>query len=237
MRIAICDDNMSFASQVENVILSQNLSDIETEVFSSGKELLSHIEEGYTAQIYFLDIEMPGIDGIRTAQGIREKDTDALLIYMTQHHEYVYSVFETLPFRFLRKPFSDELVQKTFLECLEHLDLTEKYYFFKADRIQRQLPYSEILYFEGSGRKVILHGTKESYEFYERISHVAEVVDDTAFCRVHVSFIINMDAIRSIRETEVLLKDGTILPISKTYRQEAKEKHMQYMLKKNGGNF
>ena len=237
MRIAICDDNVTFASQVETVILSYNPLDAETEVFASGQELLTHIEQGYTAQIYFLDIEMPGIDGIETAQTIRQKDTDALIVYMTQHQEYVYSVFETLPFRFLRKPFTDELVKKTFMECLQHLDITEKYYFFKANRIQRQLPYSEILYFEGSGRKVHLHGTKENYEFYERISHVAEVVDDTAFCRVHVSFIINMDAIRSIRETEVLLKDGTVLPISKTYRQEAKEKHMLYMMKKNGGSF
>ncbi len=235
MLVSICDDNLSFASQIEEVIIGMKLPYVETEVFSSGRELLAHCSEENRSQIYFLDIEMPGIDGIETARRIRQTDEKALIVFMTQHHEYVYSVFEVLPFRFLRKPFSDADVKNTFLACVDYLNMTGKYFFFKLDRIQHQLPCDEILYFEGRGRKVCLHTRTDEYEFYGKISKVSEDLDDALFCRIHVSFIVNLDSIRSIKENAVVLNDGTELPVSKTYRQTTRERHLDYMMRKNGG--
>ena len=110
MLASVCDDNMVFATQIENVILKMKVPNLETEVYASGEELCKNLNQ--KSQIYFLDIEMPGIDGIETARRIREQDQNALIVFMTQHHEYVFSVFEVLPFRFLRKPFTNEEVEK-----------------------------------------------------------------------------------------------------------------------------
>lgn len=235
MLVSICDDNLAFASQIEEVIVHMKISSVETEVFSSGNELLAHCTEDNKSQIYFLDIEMPGINGIETAHRIRQTDDKALIIFMTQHHEYVYSVFEVLPFRFLRKPFSDDDIKNTFLACIDYLNMASQYYFFKMDRIQHQIPCDDILYFEGRGRKVGLYTRTDEYEFYNKISKVAEELDDALFCRIHVSFIVNLNAIRSIKENVVLLDGGIELPVSKTYRQTAREKHLDYMMRKSGG--
>lgn len=234
MHISICDDNVVFASKIEEVIVRMKIFDAETEVFTSGDELLAFCETEERSQIYFLDIEMPGTDGIETARRIREKDSRALIVFMTQYHEHVYSVFEVLPFRFMRKPFTDDDVRQIMNACLEQLKMSQRYYFFKCERVQRQIPYDEIIYFEGRGRKVCLHSTSGEYEFYEKISSVAEDVDKENFCRIHVSFVINMDAVRAVRDTEVELRDGMILPISKAYRQEVKQYHLEYMIRKSG---
>ena len=233
MLASVCDDNMVFATQIENVILKMKIPSLETEVYASGEDLCKELDQ--KSQIYFLDIEMPGIDGIETARRIREKDKNALIVFMTQHHEYVFSVFEVLPFRFLRKPFTNEEVEKTVKECLEQLNLTGQYYFFKMDRTQHQIPYDEIIYFEGRGRKVCMHCEEKDYEFYEKISAVSRGLDDTLFCRLHVSFIVNMDKIRELCDTEVVMENGERLPISKAYRQGVREKHLNYMMMKSGG--
>ncbi len=225
---------MMFASRIEEVIVHMKIFDAETEVFSSGEELLAFCEKEDNSQIYFLDIEMPGLDGIETARKIRENDSKALIIFMTQYHDHVYSVFEVLPFRFMRKPFTDDDVRKIMTACLEQLNLSQKYYFFRYERVQHQIPYDEIVYFEGRGRKVCLHSTLGEYEYYEKISSVAEDVDKEVFCRIHVSFIVNMDAVRAVRDTEVELRDGVVLPISKAYRQEVKQYHLEYMMRKSG---
>ena len=69
MLASVCDDNMVFATQIENVILKMKVPNLETEVYASGEELCKNLNQ--KSQIYFLDIEMPGIDGIETGSRIR----------------------------------------------------------------------------------------------------------------------------------------------------------------------
>lgn len=234
MLISICDDNVVFASKLEEMIINMKIPGAKTEVFTSGEELLSFCGMKNKSQIYFLDIQMGGLDGIEVARRIRSSDSEALIVFMTNHHEHVYSVFEVLPFRFMRKPFTEDDVRKIMLECLEQINLSGKYYFFRYERVQHQIPYNEIIYFEGRGRKVCLHSITEEYEYYEKISNVAAEVDKEMFCRIHVSFVINMDAIRAVRDTEVELKDGVVLPVSKAYRRDFKQYHLEYMMRKSG---
>ena len=105
MKIAVCEDNNIVSSYMEDYISSLDLQDIEYEIFSSGDDLIHYMEvENAIFNIYFMDIEMPGRNGIETSAYIRSVDKNALIIFITDHKEYVYDVFDVLPFRFLIKP-------------------------------------------------------------------------------------------------------------------------------------
>lgn len=60
--------------------------------------------------IVFMDIEMSVLNGIETAKKIRKSNQKMVIIFVTDYQEYVYDVFDVLPFRFLRKPCSEEEV-------------------------------------------------------------------------------------------------------------------------------
>lgn len=234
MNVIICDDNRKFASMVEEALMELELINIEYEVFYSGESLCSYLSDGNSASIYFLDIEVEEKDGIEVGNFIRKKDDKAVIIFMTQHREYVYRVFECLPFRFVEKPFLKEKIQKVFQESLDYIYASRKFYFFKIGKTQYQIAYDDILYFEGRGRKVCICTKQGNYEFYGKIQTTFEELDANIFVRVHISYIVNMDAIRSIEIKDLVLSDGTELPISKPYRIETKQNHMKYMMWKSG---
>lgn len=230
MRISICDDNRITANYVEEYISNLSFKDITYDIFFSGEDLIKYIENNHVVyNIYFMDIEMPGRSGIETSAYIRQTDKNALIIFITDHKEYVYQVFEVLPFRFLMKPLTKEKLNTVLGEAMEHIQTMKQVFFFKQGKTRLQVPFDEILYFEGNRRKIRLVTNQKEYEFYDKISNLKEQVDMNIFLQIHTSYLINMEQIHLIDESEVLLKNDIHLPISKKFRKEAKEQHLKYM--------
>lgn len=234
MKIFICDDNKTITANVENFLDDMSIPDVEVEVFYSGDKLIEYIDQGERANIFLLDIEMEGSNGIEVGKHIRKYDEKSIIIYMTSHKDYVYDVFEVLPFRFLVKPLDEDLFKKAISESIKRIYDNNKFYFFKVERTTHQIPYDEILYFEGRGRKVCIHTKKGEYEFYKKISEVMEEIDDNIFLRVHNSYIVNMDFIRSVLQKELILENDIIVPVSKAYKNDVNTKHVKYMIWKSG---
>lgn len=235
MKVAICDDYKELGSALEQMLYDGPVMDLECEVYFSGDSLLADLAKGEQYQIYFMDIEMEGSNGIETANQIRKQDDKAVIIFMTSHKEYVYDVFESLPFRFLIKPLAAPQVQKVLSDAVNHITSNKKLFFFKIGREMHQVAYEDILYFEGHIRKAVLHTDHGLFEFYQKIPDVMAALDEHQFCRVHSSYIVNMNYIRSINEVQVLMTNGTVIPISKAYRKTVKMKHLKFIALKNGG--
>ena len=147
MRIAVCEDNNIVAAFMEDYIASMEAENIEYEIFTSGDDLIHYMEqENVTFNILFMDIEMPGRNGIETSAYVREKDKNALIIFITDHKEYVYEVFDVLPFRFLIKPVTREALNLVMKKAFEHFNLTKQVFFFKQNKTQLQVAFDEIQY-------------------------------------------------------------------------------------------
>lgn len=231
--LAVCDDDIALTGVIEDIIEAEYEGIIAVESFSSGNKLLDRIE-GRSFQIYLMDIEMPGRSGIETASAIRRGDPSAVIVFVTDHKEYVFKVFEVLPFRFIQKPVTADKLIPVLRDALVHIKKENQLFFFKIGHEARQLPCHEILYFEGAGRKVRIHTADEAVEYYERISQVPAQLDPELFTQIHASYIINMEYIRAIRPEEVVLSGGIHLSVSKKYRTNLKLSHLSF-LKRRGG--
>ncbi len=229
IRIAVCEDSIPVQAQIEDHI-SEILTDCPVEIFSSGEELLSFLSrEKRRFSLYLMDISLPGISGIETAAAIRERDPYALIIFITDYKEYVYEVFETLPYRFITKPIDKDIFHKAISDAVNYITDRGELFHFHVDRVQYQIPFQEIIYFESNLRRVTLHTGKEAFSFYGRLRDLSEHLNPILFVRTHASYLVNMEYIRSIRDAEVLLSTGEHIPVSRKYRPSVRDKHLEYM--------
>lgn len=234
IKIAICDDELDLAHSLENAICQMSFNNIETEVFTSGIELFNHYQADGGYNIVLLDIEMPLVNGIETALKLRELDANVVLIFITAYKEYVYQVFETLPFRFLEKPVSTEKILGTIKDAISYVEDMKSFFFFKKGTTSYQIPSKDILYFEAANRKIKIYTNEREDIFYGKFQKLMEKLNENYFLQIHNSFIVNLEYVVSFNEREVGLSDGTSLPISLKYRKNACLEHLKYIERRCG---
>ena len=108
MTIGICDDLKAAVLELQGIIeeycrKKEITADIVT--FDRGEEALLHID---SVDILFLDIQMPGKNGMETARALRKRGMDTILIFVTAIEEYVFQAFDVGAFHYLVKPFEQE---------------------------------------------------------------------------------------------------------------------------------
>lgn len=109
MRFAICDDEQQHINILTDYFATHKDYHIETEAFESGEALLEAYQiQGSRFDALFIDMEMGGMNGIETANAIREIDERVSIVFVTSHEEYAIDCFQCSPLRFLKKPLQPE---------------------------------------------------------------------------------------------------------------------------------
>ncbi len=113
-RIAICDDDVRMRRFLCRTVSESGIS-CRVEEFAGGADLL----RGYGEyDILFLDIDMPGGNGIEVAERIRRSDRKVKIIYVTGYQDYMSQSFAVHPFAFLVKPVQKEEIIRQMKEAL-----------------------------------------------------------------------------------------------------------------------
>lgn len=122
LKIAICDDETILCKELKEKI-SKFYSEYSIDTFHSGKELLRCPNE---YDIIFLDIEMPGEDGMETAKKLRSQNCKSYIIFLTSHTEYMPDAFKVKAFRFLAKPLDEEHLKEALADAQKELADSKK---------------------------------------------------------------------------------------------------------------
>lgn len=219
MRIAVCDDEALFREALHAKILQDGFAhDYETDVeeYGSGRALLDAQEKGYSADVYFLDVQMDQgtDDGIRTARELRRRGERGLIIYVTAYLDYAQMGYEVRAFRYLLK---NQIHDKLF-EVLRDVrqELSGQDFFFKAGGENIRIDRRGILYLESRLRMLRLVTKTEEYVFYAGLEDVQRQLGEE-FLRCHKSFLVNLEKVVRFSKEQIVLEDGTNIPISRSY--------------------
>lgn len=246
MHIAICDDEKYIRACLRQLIERQK-QDCHITEFCSGEELLDYQKQNGRIEaidILFLDIKLQDIDGIAVAKQLRremENQNKAiwgslpLLIFVTGSSEYMHSAFSVNAFQYLVKPLNETEFRAVFAQALrEYQHLTEyeseetKEILVKNKGQIRRVPADTVYYIESSNRKVILYLLDERIEFYDKISELEQLLRPEFF-RIHKGYLINMQYVECYDRSEVLMKNGDRLLISKYKYHEFVNAYLRYI--------
>ena len=159
LNIAVVDDEEIIRQQIRGFIKKQKpefyISD-----FATGEELLAAKAD---FDIIFLDIQMEGMGGIEAARTLRQKNMDAVLVFITGMKEYVFEAFDVSAFHYLLKPIGEkkfmEVLGRAVDEAGRRKGQKEQQIFIKTKNQGYTLNLSSILYIENRGKKVEIHTT------------------------------------------------------------------------------
>ena len=218
--------------------LANSFSSLGTEVdfdlFASGDEFLDSFEDHIHYDMIFLDIEMPGLDGLSVCRRIRRMQEDVPVIFISNREELVFQSFEVQPFRFIRKShftdFSDTLAK----DITERLARQEN----RILRITKQhlgtmysFPIDDILYIEAQLHHCRFVLKDAEYTLQYRFMDVEKLLKKEDFIRCHRSYLISCHHIFRIGKGSVIMDNREELPISRGRQDAALNAFTAYCMK------
>ena len=239
IKIAFCDDDMEVLHQMNELIDRYRVErneDITYAAFQSPFELLTEIEKGIRPDILFLDVVMPGQNGMDVAKEIRQYDTNMKIIFLTSSPEFAvesYSVgayfyqlkpiWEESFFRLMDAVLSGACTKAVIAEKKNSLILRSKDGITRIDL--QQLEYCEVL-----GRKLLFHlengAVLESAGSLDDLA--GQLMQYSNFFRPHRSFLVNMEYIQNISSRSIKMVNDAEIPIPHGKCSEIKNTYMEY---------
>lgn len=234
IKIALCDDDSSVLKETRTLLEQYRIEHNQKIVcadFCSPLELLTEIEKGMRPDILFLDIIMPGEDGISVAKEIRQYDDTVKIIFLTSSSEFAVESYAVGAYFYQMKPID----AKSFFQLMDAV-------IPECEKIQQgsllvrgkggitRIDLKKLEYCEVIGRTLLFH--LENGRILEGIGSLDELCDKLAqyenFLRPHRSFVINMEYIQNISYKAVTMDDLTEIPIPHGRCSEIKKCYLEY---------
>ena len=201
IKIAFCDDDMEVLHQMNELLDRYRVErneDITYAAFQSPFELLTEIEKGIRPDILFLDVVMPGQNGMDVAKEIRQYDTNMKIIFLTSSPEFAVESYTVGAYFYQLKPIWEE----SFFRLMDVV-LGRKLLF--------HLENGAVL--ESAGSLDDLAGQLMQY---------------SNFFRPHRSFLVNMEYIQNISSRSIKMVNDAEIPIPHGKCSEIKNTYMEY---------
>ena len=225
MNCIIIDDE-PLAREAIQMLVSKINHLILVECFNSANAASDYLEE-HVVDLIFLDIQMPGTNGIDFAKTIPQK---TLVIFTTAFSEYALNSYEVEAIDYLIKPVRFERFQKAVSKAQSYhklLDvgnvntnietISDDYFFVKADRKVFKILFKDILFIEGLKDYVVLQTVAQKIITAMNIKTIYDQLPKAIFVRISKSYVINIQHIASFDNNTVFIEKSEI-PIGNAYR-------------------
>ena len=228
IRIAFCDDDPHFLPLLHQAVSqwftrTQGTTAFCCEDFLSGAALLASLETG-SFDLFFLDIEMPGMDGMEVAARIRQRLPDAILIFLTSHNEFAPDGYRVQALRYLCKLTWQAYLGEALEAATTQLDTHQAgcLSLLHYGNITR-IPYRDILYVRHIGRySHIVTKTGPLFQDDRGIKKLFAVLQDERFLFIDRGAFINLDYIKRLEKGQAVMMNGDTLAISRRLLPQVK---------------
>lgn len=219
MKIAIVEDNEADSDFLEDLLrqyfLRENIK-AEMMTYFSGSDFLA--EWPLDLDMVFLDIQMPGLDGLEVANRIHRASEHTIIIFVTNNPQYAIQGYSVEALDYLLKPPTQAAIGRLLPRAIRRLG--------NAGRGRLTLRNNDGLFvidlcdvnfIELKRRRLYVHSQNGVITCMGSLHGMEKRLPDTFF-RCHSAFIVNLLAVEQLKEQDVIVK-GTLIPISKHRRK------------------
>lgn len=192
----------------------------ELEVYATGRP-----EE---SDIILIDISLDN-GGIQLAQKVLAIQPRSQIIFMASADKYYLDVYSVDHVYFLKKPVESVFLMKALRKAASRLQEAKKSYLVISNKQGiYKVPLYTILCFESEKRKIHVYTQDRELSYYGKFDDLLEKLD-SRFVRCHNSYIVNLTRVCELSEKKFICEDGRVVPVSKTYYADAREKFLSYL--------
>lgn len=229
LRIGICDDIEVVHDTMKKLIYTyaqENDFTVEVMSYISGVDLIKS-QDISRLDVLFLDIEMPGLDGVETAYRLRQISNHCKIVMLTGRVERFKEAFEIGAFRFVTKPIEEREVFKV-MDALRNCIMGNKKISLKLNAQKCAILEKDIMYVMIDKWAACI--CTETYDFRDEhsLDWWEQKLDNRLFFRCHKSYIVNMSKIVEFGAKDVLLITGERIPVAKRRMKELELHYMEY---------
>lgn len=216
----IIDDDEACRVALEQLIGQvDNLKHIGS--FENGKKGIQALKSSDT-HLVFLDVEMPEMTGLELLAGLEIKP---MVILTTSHTKYAIDGYKHEIVDYLVKPITLPIFLKAVSKAERHFEqlfLGNKsgagnYLFIRKDYVINKVPVADVLWIEAMGDYVTIHTKDKKFILHSTLRTIESRLPQDKFIRVHRSYIVQIENIKTVEDTSIYVTDKAI-PLGSLYK-------------------
>lgn len=209
IHIYVCDDSIEFRRMFDQTLeklvpqcFPKSLEYKIEDSVGSGEQLLKRLESK-PVDVLFLDIDMPGMNGLDLAKQLTKLQKEILIIFVSGYDHYVYQVFEFFPFAYLRKD-----------RILDELPIVLKRIADQFDRDHRAVSLAsvhglvtldarDVIYIRSDGNYYEVKMQNGICRCRGTLREAERVFSGFDFYRIHSAYLVNLSHVQRVNQNEV----------------------------------
>ena len=224
---AICDDESIYSAKAKELldkVLDEKGIAHRTDCFSSTDDLQAAMRKcDYT--LLLLDIVMDKQTGLEFATELRRAGSRVNIVFMTSSAEFALDAYEVYPLTYLTKPVDPTKLRRAVQMCLERMEKNPWLVINDRKKGQVMMEYDDILYLESQKHDIVVSARDgQQYVFMGSFEAFCEKLPAEMFFRCHRSYAVNLRHTSRINNREYTMRNGDLVPISRTQYKLACEK-------------
>lgn len=221
-RIEICDDVRGSALRLERILREK--PDRAVIQIVSKEHLSAELQTGtMRPDLLFVSIKLQTMDSVLLAARLKKEDPMIRVVFLANKQDDVSNIFAADPIGLLIRPFQKEKVYEVFERAVTSLqELGAQYLQLKNREHLLRVPFEDICYIESEKRYLLIHKKSGVERVRMKLSELEEKLPGY-FVRCHQSYLANLHMLAEMSDQNLILTDGTCLPISRSRRQKTRE--------------
>lgn len=212
LRIAVVEDDKTYAAQLKEYLVrygTEKNQKISVALFPDGEDIVTD----YSAEfdIILMDVEMTFMDGMTTAERIREKDNEVVIIFITNMPQYAIQGYKVDALDYVLKPISYFAFSQRIDRALTRVKKKEATYITVAQKGgKKKLNVDKICYVEVRDHDLIYHSTKGDIVTKSSMKEAEDTLGGTKFFRCNRCYLVNLEYVEYFRGNDVTVASDVI---------------------------